>query len=215
MINISKKSDIVIPFKAIGEEGWLEKLELIVSSLLYCWGTSIDEIQFALKSDNELDDLEKRIETTLPPGLRMYYKTFGIGDVGDKLQEFDFVGRLGETWDLNEKPYCGPNFTKEELEIFPHLVTFSDHHRNGSVFCFHDQTHEIYYYDHLSEPHFTRMFKSIDDYVVACLISCQLDLFDLEVGQDAVEQWIKEIMEDLYGKEVYNKWFFRFNIDSI
>lgn len=208
MINIKTKSDIIIPFSRIGDEGWLEKLEIIVSSLLRSWGTNINDVEFSQRTDEELDELEKRIEATLPHGLREYYKVFGIADVGDKLQEFDFVGRLAETWDLNAKPYCGPNFTEEELAIFPHLITFSDHRGNGNMFCFHDETKEIYYYDHATRPYISKMFSSIDDYIKACLISCQVDLFDLEIGQSKVDEWIKEIMVAHFGDEIYDKWEF-------
>lgn len=208
MINISRKEDIVIPSSKIEDEGWTDKAEYIARSLLYSWGTSIDNIKFDLKTEEELDNLESRIETTLPKGLRLIFSDLGTPDVNQKLQEFDMVGRLNEMWDLDAQPYHGPDFSTEELALLPHLVTFSDHHGCGSVFCFHDETKEIYFFDTNGKPYFFKMFNSIDDYIKACLISCQIDLFDVEVGQAKVEKWIEEILIDSFGKEIYSKWDF-------
>lgn len=206
MINISKKSDIVIPFSKIGDKEWLEKTKSIATSLLVCWGTSYEEIEFDLKSDEELDELEKSVGASLPYGLRVFYQTFGVSDVGDKLQEFDLIGRLNDTWDLDAKLYCGPDFSPEELQLFPHLVTFSEHPGTGNMFCFHDITHEIYYVDHKKSPYISKMFDSVDEFFTACAIVCQIDLFDLEIGQEKVETWIRELMTEHFGEKVLEKW---------
>lgn len=206
MINIRKKSDIVIPSSQVGDEKWLKDTRFVASSILACWGLDINEIEFGLKSDEELDALEKSIDTTLPPSLRIFYQTFGVADVGDKLHEFDFVGRLSDTWNLNSKPYSGPDFSEEELMIFPHLVTFTEHPGTNNMFCFHDATHEVYFLDQNEKPHLTKLFDSIDTFFMACSVACQIDLFDLEVGQDKVEGWIREVMTERFGEKVLKKW---------
>lgn len=206
MINITKKSDIVIPFSKIGEKEWLEKTKLIATSLLECWGSSYENIEFDLKSDEELDELEKSVGASLPYGLRIFYQTFGVADIGDKLQEFDLIGRLSDIWDLNAKPYTGPAFSAAELELFPRLVTFSEHPGTGNMFCFHDVSNEIYYLDHRKAPYITKLFDSVDEFFTACAIACQIDLFDLEVGQEKVEIWIKELLTEHYGDKVLDKW---------
>lgn len=207
MINISKKEDIVIPFVKIGDKGWEEKSKEIARSLLYSWGTSFDEIVFELKSDQELDEVEQRIETSLPDGLRLFFQTIGVANIKDRMQKFEMIGRLSEIWDSNVETQ-GIKLTDEELAIFPNLVAFNDHHCSGNLFCFHDDTKEIYYFDQKLKPHISKMFDSFDDYMLGRMISCQIDLFDLEVGQEKVEKWIEEIMIETFGDHIYKKWYF-------
>lgn len=206
MINIRKKEDIVIPASQVGDEKWLKDTRFVASSILACWGLNIDDIDFDLKSDDEIEALEESIGAKLPHSLRTFYQTFGVSDVGDKLHEFDFVGRLSDTWDLEAKPYCGPDFTEEELKIFPHLVTFTEHPGTNNMFCFHDETNEIYFLDQKNKPHIAKLFDSVDQFFMACSVACQIDLFDLEVGQEKVEGWIREVMTDLFGEKVLEKW---------
>ncbi|MDQ6528844.1 SMI1/KNR4 family protein [Flavobacterium sp. LHD-85] len=199
MIDINQKSDIIIPFEKIGNTGWDEKSKLIIESLAQNWSN-------ALKSPisiEEIENLEKRLETSLPSGLKTFYNIFGIADIGEELQSFEDIMWMKDIW-KEDNPY-GPEFSKEDKILLPHLITFSDYLGNGNMFCFHSETKEIYYYDHDTRPYITKMFQNVDDYIKGCLIFAQADLFG-EVGQEKVEKWTEEIAEDLFGKDIVRKW---------
>ncbi len=73
------------------------------------------------------------------------------------------------------------------------------------MFCFHKETKEIYYFDHDSQPYLTKMFSHFDDYLKGCLVFAQADLFG-EVGQDQVDQWTEQIVDELIGEDLVRKW---------
>lgn len=199
MIDINKKEDILIPFEKIGENDWEKKSKLIIESLAENWSNKLKE-PISLE---EIEKLENRLGTTLPNGLKMFYNTFGIADIGEELQNFEDIIWIKELWGDNN-PY-GPEFTKEDNIVLPHLISFSDYLGNGNMFCFHSDTKEIYYYDHDTRPYLTKMFDHVDDYIKGCLIFAQTDLFG-EVGQEQVDKWTEEIAEDLFGKAIIRKW---------
>lgn len=199
MIEINLKSDIIIPFTKIGDNDWDKKSKLIIESLAENWSNELK----APISIEEIDNLEKRLGTPLPNGLKTFYKTFGIPDIGEELQRFEDIIWLKDIWE--EDNLYGPEFSKEDKISLPHLITFSDYLGNGNMFCFHDETKEIYYFDHDTTPFLTKMFSNVDDYIKGCLIFSQADLFG-EVGQKQVEKWTEEIAEDLFGKSIVRKW---------
>ena len=199
MININTKNDIIIPFDKIGDDRWEEKSKLIIESLAENWSNKLQEPISIAKIEN----LEERLGTTLPKGLKIFYNTFGIADIGEELQNFDDIIWIKDLWG-DDNPY-GPEFTKEDKISLPHLISFSDYLGNGNMFCFHNETKEIYYYDHDTRPYLTKMFDNVDDYIKGCLIFAQTDLFG-EVKQEEVEKWTEEITEDLFGKAIVRKW---------
>lgn len=199
MINVNKKKDVLIPFKKIGENNWEKKSKLIIESLAENWDNELKE-PISLE---EIEKLENRLGTTLPNGLKIFYNTFGIADIGEELQNFEDIIWIKELWG-DDNPY-GPEFTKEDNIVLPHLISFSDYLGNGNMFCFHSDTKEIYYYDHDTRPYLTKMFDHVDDYIKGCLIFAQTDLFG-EVGQEQVDKWTEEIAEDLFGKAIIRKW---------
>jgi hypothetical protein len=199
MININQKSDIIIPFDKIGDNGWVEKSKLIIESLAENWSNDLKD-PISIK---EIENLEKRLGTTLPDSLKFFYNTFGIADIGEELQNFDDIIWLKDIWEV-DSPY-GPEFTTEDKISLLHLISFSDYLGNGNMFCFHNETKEIYYYDHDTRPFITKMFDSVDDYIKGCLIFAQIDLFG-EVEQEQVEEWTEEIAKDLFGKDIIRKW---------
>ncbi|KAF2341154.1 SMI1/KNR4 family protein [Flavobacterium tistrianum] len=199
MTDINQKSDIIIPFEKIGDIGWDEKSKLIIESLAENWS---NELKSPI-SIEEIENLEKRLKTTLPSGLKTFYNTLGIADIGEELQSFEDIMWIKDIWE-EDNPY-GPEFSKEDKILLPHLITFSDYLGNGNMFCFHNKTKEIYYYDHDTKPFITKMFQDVDDYIKGCLIFAQADLFG-EVGQEQVEKWTEEIAEDLFGKDIVRKW---------
>ena len=199
MININQKSDIIIPFDKIGDNGWVEKSKLIIESLAENWSNDLKD-PILIK---EIENLEKRLGTTLPDSLKFFYNTFGIADIGEELQNFDDIIWLKDIWEV-DTPY-GPVFTTEDKISLLHLISFSDYLGNGNMICFHSETKEIYYYDHDTRPFITKMFDSVDDYIKGCLIFAQIDLFG-EVEQEQVEEWTEEIAKDLFGKDIIRKW---------
>ncbi|MCH5716890.1 SMI1/KNR4 family protein [Niabella hibiscisoli] len=199
MLEINKKEDIIIPFNKIGEVDWETKTRLIIESIAENWN---DDLKEPLGID-AISELESRLGTSLPEGLRLFYQTVGLADIGEQLQSFDEIGWLKNIW--AEQPQYGPDFTEEDLVHLPYLVSFSNYLGNGNMFCFHSETKEIYYYDHDSKPYLTKMFEHVDDYLKGCLIFAQSDLFG-EAEQDEVERWAEEIVSDLVGEDTVRKW---------
>lgn len=201
MIDINKKEDIIIPFEKIGDNDWEVKTKIIIESLAENWSNELE----SPISIEEIDNLENRLGTTLPNGLKIFYNTFGIADIGEELQNSEDMMWLKDLWDEND-PY-GQEFTKEDKISLPYLISFSDYLGNGNMFCFHSETKEIYYYDHDTRPYITKMFDNVDDYIKGCLIFAQTDLFG-EVSQDKVEKWTEEIVKSLFGKTIVKKWHY-------
>ncbi|CAA9197909.1 hypothetical protein FLA105534_01870 [Flavobacterium bizetiae] len=201
MINVNNKEDIIIPFDKIGNSEWKEKSRLIIESLAENWSNELTEPI----SIEEIENLEKRLGTTLPKELKLFYNTFGIADIGEELQNFDDIMWIKELW--NEDDSYGPEFTDEDKISLPYLISFSDCLGNGNMFCFHSETKEIYYYDHDTRPFITKMFNNMNDYIKGCLIFAQTDLFG-DIEQELVEKWTEEIAEDLFGKDIVRKWHY-------
>jgi len=152
---------------------------------------------------DEIAQLEKRLGTPLPEHLKLFYQTFGLADIGEQLQDFKEMGWIKDIW--ADQPQYGPDFTTEDKKYLPFLVSFSDYLWNGNMFCFHSETHQIYYYDHDSQPYLTKLFDQFEHYLKACLILIQDDFFG-KVKQEQVEAWTEEIVSDLFGKETVQKW---------
>ena len=85
MIDINKKEDIIIPFEKIGDNDWEVKTKIIIESLAENWSNELE----SPISIEEIDNLENRLGTTLPNGLKIFYNTFGIADIGEELQNFE------------------------------------------------------------------------------------------------------------------------------
>ena len=200
MLEIKSKSDIIIPFEKIGEDGWTNKTELIIKELADNWD---DDLQEPIAID-AITELEESLKTTLPNNLKLFYLKFGIAEIGEQLQDFDDIGWIKDIW--KDAPEYGPDFTQDDNTVLPFLVSFSDYLGNGNMFCFHSKTKEIYYYDHDTQPFLTKIFDDVSDYIKGCLISCQSDLFNQETGQEKAEKWCEEILIELFGKEVVKKW---------
>ncbi|NDV95426.1 SMI1/KNR4 family protein [Dysgonomonas sp. 521] len=200
MIDINKKSDIIIPFEKISDPDWAVNTRIIIESLAENWN---DELP-ASKTDAEISDLENRLGTTLPGELKLFYKTFGVAPIGEQLQEFSEMGWLEDIW--KDAPQYGPDFTEEDNQSLPYLISFSDYLGNGNMFCFHSETKEIYYYDHDERPYITKLFTSFGDYLKGCLILCQSDLFGSGVEQQDVDEWTEEIVSEIFGEGVLDKW---------
>ena len=120
------------------------------------------------------------------------------------LQGIDEIGWIKDIW--KDQPQYGPDFTAEDKKYLPFLVSFSDYLGNGNMFCFHSQTLEIYYFDHDTQPYLTKLFDDAGDYLKGCLISCQSDFFNQEIGQKTVDAWCEEILDGIYGHDVVRKW---------
>lgn len=199
MLEINRKEDIIIPFNKIGEDNWESKTQLIIQSIAENWN---DELKEPI-SNEEIQELENRLGTTLPNSLKVFYQKFGLADIGEQLQDLNKIGWIKDIW--AEQPQYGPDFTEEDKMHLPFLVSFSDYLGNGNMFCFHSETKEIYYYNHDSKPYLTKMFNTVDEYLKGCLIFAQSDLLG-NAEQEDVEKWAEEIVSEIVGEEKLKKW---------
>ncbi|HMQ10010.1 MAG TPA: SMI1/KNR4 family protein [Oligoflexia bacterium] len=199
MLEINHKNDIIIPFKKIGEPGWIEKTKLIIQSYADVWGEKTPKT----KTQQSIDQLEQKLGTQLPDSLKLFYTEFGVADIGEQLLDFSKIGWLKNIWAKN--PEQGPNFSKEELSILPHLVVFSDYLGNGNMFCFHSKNKAVYYFDHDQKPLLQKLFNSVDDYIKGCLIFSQAALCN-ENLQEKVDSWVEAVAIDCFGKSTVKKW---------
>lgn len=78
MLEINKNEDILVPFNYIGEEGWETKTRMILSAVADNWNREVKE-PIAVE---DIVKLERRLGTTLPNGLKFFYATFGLADIG-------------------------------------------------------------------------------------------------------------------------------------
>ena len=199
MIEIHQKSDIIVPFTEIGTSNWGEKTQLIIASIADIWEDEmVDNVQ-----QSTIDIVEERLKTSLPDFLKIFYLQFGLADIQDQLQMLEEIGYLQNIW--KDSPQYGPDFSEEDKQHLPHLVTFSES-GGGNIVCFHNQTHEIFLFDHDSKPHLIKLFNHASDYLKACLISCQADLFGETVDQEKVEEWCEEILIEHFGEETIHHW---------
>ncbi|GAA3519354.1 hypothetical protein GCM10022393_36930 [Aquimarina addita] len=200
MLTIKSKSDIIIPFEKMGDETWIENTKLILLAFAGNWQNKLPEPIPA----EAIRIVEKRLDTTLPVNLKLFYQHFGIANISEQLQELDDIGWIQDIW--KDQPEYGPDFSVEDKKHLPFLISFSDYLGNGNMFCFHSKTKEIYYFDHDEQPYLTKLFDDVSDYIKGCLISCQEDLFDQEIGQKKAEEWCEEILKDLFSEAVIQKW---------
>jgi len=200
MLEINKKEDIIIPFDQIGDDDWKIRTSQIIEAIADNWD---DELTAPVAAD-EISELEKKLGTTLPESLSIFYQTFGLANIGEELQAFEDIGWLKDTGAAD--PEHGVDFTAEEQAVLPYLVTFSDYLGNGNMFCFHSETKEIYYFDHDEAPYIYKMFSTVDDYIKDCLIFGQSDLFGENATQEEADQWTEEIVGEMIGKHKIRKW---------
>ena len=200
MIDIKSKSDIIIPFDQIGEENWSDKTEHIIQELANNWNNELTEPI----SEETIFELEKRLGASLPSNLKLFYQKFGIAKIGEQLQSIDEIGWIKDIW--KDAPQYGPDFSKDDKKHLPFLISFSDYLGNGNMFCFHSETKEIYYFDHDTKPYITKLFNSVSDYIKGCLISCQSDLFNQEIGQEQVGKWCEEVLIETFSENIVKKW---------
>lgn len=200
MIEIKSKKDIIIPFKSMQDIDWEIKTKEILKNIAQEWGNELAKPI----SSNEIVKLENRIGIELPENLKLFYQKFGIADIGEELQDFNSINWLKDLW--KEQPEYAPNFTIEDKQYLPYLITFSNYLGNGNMFCFHSKTKHIYYYDHDGEPYISKIFNSIDEYIKGCLISCQTMFYSDNVDENKVEEWCNEILIELYDEKIIKKW---------
>ncbi|OIV40247.1 SMI1/KNR4 family protein [Flavobacterium johnsoniae] len=196
MIEINSKEDILIPFNKIGDADWKINTQKIIESIAANFG---DDLKKPV-SEQEILNLETKLGTTIPKNLKLFYQTFGIADIGEQLQDFNEVDWIKDIW--ADTPQYGPDFTEEDKQLLPYLISFSDYLGNGNMFCFHSETKEIYYYDHEDTPYLTKIFDTVDDYLKGCLIFAQNDFSE----NKEIDNWTEEIVVDLLGSTTVKKW---------
>lgn len=195
-MEIHSKEDIIIPFVNVGDDGWEEKSRIVINAIADNWD---DELKTPV-SEDAINDVEHQLGTTLPKALKAFYLTFGIADIGEQLQELNEMKWLHKIW--ADQPQYGPDFSHEDQQHLPYLISFSDYLGNGNIICFHSETKEIYYFDHDGGPYLIKLFQRVDEYLKCCLIFAQNDLSEA----DEVETWTEEIVTAIVGVEVVRKW---------
>ncbi|MFK8270982.1 SMI1/KNR4 family protein [Capnocytophaga stomatis] len=195
MFEITKKEDIIIPFKKIGDENW----EKNTSFILTADGDELPEVV----TEEEIQEIEKHLGAKLPDSLKLFYKTFGVADIGEELIDLKNISYLKEWWE--EDAEYGPDFSEEDKKVLPYLVWFGDYLGNGNMFCFHTKTHEIYYFDHDTLPYLTKLFDDFSDYLKGCLIFLQLNYVSDEKWAK-FEEVLEEVVSEFISEEVIKKW---------
>lgn len=200
MISINKESDVLIPFKVIGEENWKDKTDIILKSYNELWEIEAGQP----KTINEIQDLESKLGVSIPSELALFYKTYGVIDIGELLLDFDQIQYLENIW--KEQPQYAPQFSKNDQKVLSNLIVFSDYLGNGNMFCFHNETEEVYYFDHDLRPHISKLFGSVSDYIRGCLITAQNMMFGDDSSPDQCEFWCENVCKQLYGSDIVVKW---------
>lgn len=195
MFEITKKEDVIIPFEKIGDENWEKNTRFILTAD----GDELPEVV----SEEEIQEIEKHLGAKLPDSLKLFYKTFGVADIGEELIDLKNISYLKEWWE--EDAEYGPDFSEEDKKVLPYLVWFGDYLGNGNMFCFHTKTHEIYYFDHDTLPYLTKLFDDFSDYLKGCLIFKQLDYVSDEKWKE-LEPIFEEVISEFISEEVIKKW---------
>ncbi len=202
MLNIVTKADIIIPFDNIGDNDWLDNTKKIIDAITDNWN---EDIAMAI-ADDKITQLEKRLNIALPTDLAMFYKQFGIANIGEILLNIDEVDWLQNVWQGIEEMLA--DFSEQEKIILPNLIAFSECLGGGNMMCFHSKTHEVFFFNHENKPYLSKLFTNVSDYIKACLIYYQLDLFDINIGKNKVETWCYEILVENFPIETIKKWLF-------
>ncbi|MEW7281374.1 SMI1/KNR4 family protein [Aquimarina sp. 2201CG1-2-11] len=106
MIDIKLKSDFIIPFEKIGDENWEKNADIIITEFADNWE---EELKPPI-SIEAIQNLEKKLNASLPSSLNLFYQKFGIANIGEELQDFDEIDWLYKMW--QKEPEYGPNFTE-------------------------------------------------------------------------------------------------------
>ena len=189
--------EIIIPFDRIGEPGWEGPTGAILQDIADTWG---DEMPPPC-AEQALAAAEKRLGAPLPSDLALFYRTFGVADVGEELQQLEhmaFLAQWAEGYDLWD------SLSEEAHAALPRLVTFSEYLGNGNAFCFDTRDGSVWYFDHDTDPHLIKLFASVGEYLKGCLIKAQQDMFDEGEADDIVEEKLVE----LFGEQVVAKWLY-------
>ncbi|HEX8425731.1 SMI1/KNR4 family protein [Hymenobacter sp.] len=191
-MEVNTIKDVIIPQKAIGADiGWEQEIAPIIEGYAY----HIDEEPAAPASPKEISACEKRLNTTLPEDLKLFYLRFGPAKLGEILCPLEeFVGWSAESME---------SYTAEEQEVLKNMVVFGEYLGNGNVWCFHKQTKAIYYFDHDTRPTINGMFSSFYEYLRALLIFTQGEMGSHIEG---LEDDCEAIVASLVGQERVRKW---------
>lgn len=200
-LEIGKKEDVIIPFDNMEDPNWEVKTRLIIEGLNESLGLTEN---VPPRTIQKIEELEKKLGTTLPSTLKLFYLTFGLTDLIDN-QLFKF--KKVQYFESRKTPFWQrkPHFEKKDLELLSHLINFSEFISEGNIFCFHRVTNEIYFIDFDDRPYISKMFNDFEDYLKCSLILAQTELYVDGLEQD-IQEWTADIVSDLIGKDVLSKW---------
>ena len=110
---------------------------------------------------------------------------------------------LERFWNEGQGPQS--YMSDSERAILPDLIVFGDYLGNGNMFCFHRNTHAVWYFDHDTPPFLTQPFDCVDDYLKACLVRLQGNFF---ANPDKGDDIAIDTLFSLFGKNVIKKWMY-------
>ncbi len=202
MLIIKSKDEIIVPFAKIGEDNWENNARKIIETNAENWGSDLPEPL----TESAIRQLEERLGVALPHELRLFYKHFGLANIGETLLKLEKINWFND--------FCQENFVEElelssaEKEIALHLIVFSDCLSDGNMMCFHSKTQEAFYIDCEEKPRISKCFDSVSDYIKASLIFVQSEFCEEYEEQDTVEAWCREILHDCFEETMIKKWLF-------
>jgi SMI1 / KNR4 family. len=197
MLTLRNKDDIIVPFHTLGEPDWEKNTRMLLEAYAEELGVRVPDPLPA----QALEAVENRLGISFPESLALFYRTFGIADIGEELQALENIAPL-EEWAEHFEWEEWAN--EEERDIARHLVTFSEYVGNGNAFCFHRETGEVYYFDHDTAPYVTKLFDRPDEYLKGCLVALQEHFFTTDAAADIVEDKLVE----MFGERVVTKWMY-------
>ncbi|MFV0605032.1 MAG: SMI1/KNR4 family protein [Niabella sp.] len=196
-MEINKIEDVIVPTKPfVVGTGWEEEiLPIIKSYSLDFWGDDmVDATPLA-----DIEKCEKRLGTTLPNDLKLFYLKFGPARLMETLLSVEEFVYLSASWD---KSYLD-SYTKDEQEVISGLIVFGDYLGNGNLWCFQKDTKHIFYFNHDTRPNVNGMFDNFYDYIHSLLIYSQG-----EMGQEieGLEAETEKLVVNQIGKERVKVW---------
>ena len=197
MLELRSKDDIIVPFERLGEAGWEKASGELLAEQAELWGSPMNRPV----AETLIHATEQRLGVTLPEDLTLFYRTFGVADIGEEMQALENMELLAvwaEGIDLEDM------LDPDQVALLPHLVTFSEYLGNGNAFCFHKDSGAVYYFDHDTAPHLAKLFDSPGDYIKGCLVKLQEAFFIGDEGEECIEEKLAE----LFGEAVVTKWLY-------
>lgn len=153
----------------------------------------------------DLEALEQRLGFSIPPLLRTYHEQIGALDLVEALCSVTPAEHASIEPLIDAFPGIvtfledAPNANKE-WALVNQLVVFGDSLGDGNLWCFHQKTGEVWYFDHDTPPMLTRIFDDVSQYLDVLMFTCLLDVHGEEDNEDLLRKHL--------GDAVVEKWMY-------